>query len=252
MKIRILPLETMLNTRDLGGYSVGSVGPTASGGRKKQVKWGLLYRSGELYGNTEGDKRLLEKLGIRTVVDVRSGEEKKAAPEILPTTVRQLVELPIDAGNLMGTIFSADGGWTYASTADGARAEMKKLYTALPEEAIPKYRVLFSLLADPENVPLLFHCTAGKDRTGLAAALLLHALGAEMETIFEDYLLSTACLGRRYQSNAENAHLIPYWSVEESYLKTALIKLESYGGIDRYIRGELGAEIGHLRNLYTE
>jgi protein-tyrosine phosphatase len=247
-KTRILPLETMLNTRDLGGYSVKG----STDGRKKRVKWGLLYRSGELYDNTEGDRQFLEKLGIRTLVDFRSEEEKKAAPEILPTTVRQLVELPIDAGNLMGTIYSAAAGWSYAATAEGARAEMQSLYTARPDEAIPKYRVLFSLLADPENAPLLFHCTAGKDRTGLAAALLLHALGVDRETMFEDYLLSTECLGRRFQRTSENAHLMPYWLVEESYLETALSKLENYGGMDRYISGELGADIAHLRSLYTE
>jgi protein-tyrosine phosphatase len=242
---RLLPLEGVLNAHELGGYPVM--------GRTKRVKGGLLYRSGELYGGTEGDRRFLENLGIKTVVDFRSEEERKAFPEIMPKTVERVVELPIDAGNLMGAVFSADGGWTYPPTAAEAVADMEKLYTALPEEAIPKYRVLFSLLADPENTPLLFHCTAGKDRTGLAAALLLHALGADIETIFVDYLFSAVCLRSRYQGKAEvGPNMIPYWTVQESYLKTAFEKIKDYGGMDRYISKELEVDVERLRSLYTK
>ncbi|MDR1930289.1 MAG: tyrosine-protein phosphatase [Treponema sp.] len=242
---RIIPFKGIPNARELGTCRI------AAGG-SKQVKRGLLYRSGELAVHTDRDRRILEELGIKTVVDFRSEEEKKISPEVMPGTVRRLEELPIDAGNLMGTLYSAEEGWTYASTASGAVADMEKLYTALPQEALEKYRVLFSLLADPENAPLLFHCSAGKDRTGLAAALVLHALGADRETVMEDYLLSALCLRERLLSPGVDPRAVPYWTVQESYLRAAFVKIEDYGGMDRYIAGELGADVEHLRKLYTE
>jgi protein-tyrosine phosphatase len=130
---------------------------------------------------------------------------------------------------------------------------MTKLYTVLPEEALPKYRVLFSLLADPSNLPLLFCCSAGKDRTGVAAALILYALGAGMDTIMEDYLYSTENL-RPYWERFQKSQpcLIPYYTVTEKYLLAAFKSMEQYGGINSYITKELGVDLNHLRELYTE
>ncbi|MDR2096714.1 MAG: tyrosine-protein phosphatase [Treponema sp.] len=236
-KQRLLPAEGIYNLRELGGYPV-----TGETGLAKQVKWGLLYRAGELSGMTANDKRLLEEKNIRTVVDFRSDSERKASPSGKIATVKKKVELPIDAGNLTDMVF----------TFDGAETEMKKLYAALPEEAIPRYRVLFELLSDPSNTPLLYHCTAGKDRTGLASALILYALGAAEETIYSDYLESTRLLRERLAPMMESQpHLVPYMTVQESYLKIACAEIEKYGGFEKYIRNELNADIHHLRNLYT-
>jgi protein-tyrosine phosphatase len=129
---------------------------------------------------------------------------------------------------------------------------MKKLYAALPGEAIPWYRVLFELLSDPSNTPLLYHCTAGKDRTGLASALILYALGADEETIYKDYLESTRLLQERLAALLKDRpYMVPYMTVQESYLKIAYAEIEKYGGLEKYIRNELRADTDHLRNLYT-
>jgi protein-tyrosine phosphatase len=137
-------------------------------------------------------------------------------------------------------------------TLDGAETEMKKLYTALPEEAIPRYRVLFELLSDPSNTPLLYHCTAGKDRTGLASALILYALGTDMETIYKDYLESTRLLQEHLAVLLKGRpYMAPYMTVQESYLETACAEIEKYGGFETYIRNELRADIRRLRSLYT-
>ncbi|MDR0402552.1 MAG: tyrosine-protein phosphatase [Treponema sp.] len=237
-KQRLLPAEGVHNLRELGGYPV-----TGEAGRKGQVTWGLLYRAGELSAMTAGDKRLLEERNIRTVVDFRSNGERNAAPDGEIATVVKRVPLPIDAGNLMDMVF----------TFDGAEQEMKKLYAALPEEAVPRYRVLFELLSDPSNTPLLYHCTAGKDRTGLASALILYALGADMETIYGDYLASTALLRERLAPMMESQpHIVPYMTVQKSYLETAFAEIEKYGGYKAYIQNELRVDMGHLRDLYTE
>lgn len=219
--------------RELGGYAAAG---------QKRVKWGVLYRAGELFSMTGNDKKLLEKRNITTIVDFRAKDERDAAPDTVPATVKERLELPIDAGNLMGMAY----------TPDGAEAEMKKLYRALPEEGVPRYRVLFARLADPANVPLLFHCTAGKDRTGLAAALILYALGADMKTIFDDYLESVIHLQKRLAPVFESQpYMVPYMTVQKDYLETAFARMEHYGGLDGYIRKELGADIGRLRALYT-
>jgi protein-tyrosine phosphatase len=120
-------------------------------------------------------------------------------------------------------------------------------------EAIPRYRELFALLSNPDNTPLLFHCSAGKDRTGLAAALVLHALGADRETVLEDYLASAEHLRRHYISHIETKpHIAPYMTVREDYLATGLVEIEKYGGLDSYISHELKVDTEHLRKLYTE
>jgi len=243
-KQRHIPLQGLLNTRELGGY------PVSVNGEQKQVKWGLIYRSGSPENMNAADKALLESRNIKTVVDFRSTDERAAAFNF--STMVKKVELPIDAGNLMGTILKT-GEWNYNHTTEGAEAEMRQLYSILPVEGIPRYRTLFSLLSQPDNTPLLFHCAAGKDRTGLAAALILHALGASMETIMEDYLISTEYLQPYWKHfTDENSHMLPYMKVKNTYLLAAFSVLENYGGIDGYLVNELGTDINLLRDYYTE
>ena len=240
---RRIPLEGLLNTRDLGGYEV------IIDGKQKYIKKGLLFRSGSPEYAVAGDWKILEGLNIKTTVDFRSEEEKTAAFEL--GSVVKKVELPLDAGNLMGT-FIGTGEWLYNRNGEKAVAEMIQLYTLLPEEAIPKYRVLFSLLADPANTPLLFFCSAGKDRTGLASALILHALGASRETIMKDYLYSTENLRPYWERFIDSEpYLVPYYTVRESYLLAAFEAIEKRGGIGRYLEKELGVDINRLRDSYT-
>ena len=243
-KNRRFPLEGLLNTRELGLY------PVTVNGKQRQVKQGLLYRSGSPENSTEGDKKFLQAFNIKTTVDFRSLDEKTSSFDF-PSLVKK-AELPIDAGNLMGVFFE-DGRWPYNESPKKAEAEMIQLYTVLPVEAVSRYRELFFLLADPANMPLLFYCSAGKDRTGVASALILHALGAGRDTIMKDYCFSTENLRPYWERFADSQpHLIPYYTVKESYLLAAFKSMEKYGGIDRYISNELGADINHLRELYTE
>jgi hypothetical protein len=128
IKQRLVPLEGLSNLRELGGYPVMD-----RDGRKKQIKWGLLYRSGA--GDISAkDKQCLEDRGLKTIVDFRAAEEKEelgAGAVGQLATVSKRVELPIDAGNLMGAL-SNSGEWVYNSSAEGAVAEMIRLYTGLP------------------------------------------------------------------------------------------------------------------------
>jgi len=241
---RLLPLKGLLNTRELGGY------PVTIGQTQKQVKWGLIYRSGGPEYMTPADSAMLEERRIKTVVDFRSGNERTALFGL--SSLVQTLELPIDAGNLMGTILDT-GKWNYNPSAQGAEQEMLKLYSILPEEGLPRYRELFSLLSEPDNAPLLYHCSAGKDRTGLASALILHALGASMETIMEDYLASTENLRPYWETyGKDQPQMLPYMIVKEEYLLAAYSTIEKYGGIGSYLKKELEVDVNLLRELYTE
>jgi protein-tyrosine phosphatase len=130
---------------------------------------------------------------------------------------------------------------------------MEELYRALAGEVLPAYRQLFSLLGEGKNTPLLFHCSAGKDRTGLAAALILYALGTDKETIFADYTLSSDCLKSKYAAQlASMPQLEPMLTVRRSYLEAAFSRIDTaHGGLDAYLE-ELGADTETLRELYTE
>ncbi|MDR2702675.1 MAG: tyrosine-protein phosphatase [Spirochaetaceae bacterium] len=243
-KQRYLPFQGLLNTRELGGY------PVSINGKQKQVKWGLIYRSGGPEYMSAADKALLEGRNIKTVVDFRSAEERSVVFNL--SSLVKKVELPIEAGNLMGSILDT-GKWLYNPSTEGAEAEMLQLYSILPVEGIPRYRELFSLLSQPNNTPLLFHCAAGKDRTGMASALILHALGASRETIMEDFLASTEYLRPYWKQYIDTRScMLPYMTVKEEYLLTAFSVLENYGGIDNYLAKELMADINILQNQYIE
>ena len=180
-KAQHIPLEGTPNFRDLGGYAVkGGV-----------VKSGRIYRAGTLEKLTEKDLQMLQKLGIKTVVDLRTLFEVNRAPDKLPKGVRY-VHLPIGKDEDVKKYFepktAADvdallkpGGFIGKDKQPGydntiARGE--------------SYAKLMDLLTNPEHHPLVFHCTAGKDRTGVAAAVLLWTLGASDETVVEDYMLT--------------------------------------------------------------
>ncbi|MDR0602155.1 MAG: tyrosine-protein phosphatase [Treponema sp.] len=236
MDTGIVPLERLFNVRDLGGFA-------AADGRL--VRRGLLYRAGDLCDPSEGDRAVLEQLGIAAVVDFRSGEEKEKSPDCAIGTVRLRVELPIDAGSMIA--LSREGG---DASGEGL---MEKLYRRLAEDARPHYREFFAILAYGQNTPLLFHCSAGKDRTGLAAALLLLALGVEREQAYRDYLLSAECLAGKYRALIDgDPGIEPFMTVRRSYLDAAFDHIDGmFGGIERYLETELGADITRLRKLYT-
>jgi protein-tyrosine phosphatase len=233
---RFVPLEALFNVRDLGGYA-------AAGGRR--VKWGLLYRAGDLNELTARDRAVLEERGIKTIVDFRSQDERDSAPDCDLSTVALNRWLPIDAGSFFSL--------AELRTSDAMEALMEELYRALADKSRDQYREFFALLEDAENLPLLFHCSAGKDRTGFGAALILSALGVDREQIYDDYLLSAQGLKGKYASLvAASPYLEPAFSVRRSYLTAAFELMEkTRGGVESYLAG-LGADPERLRRLYTE
>lgn len=177
---RLLPLEGGRNFRDLGGYR-------ASDGRT--VRWGKIYRSGSMSGLTAQDFDYLGRLGIRSVYDLRTERERKGEPNRWATAAQigyWARDYAMSGGDLSRL---ADPKVTAAE----ARQLMAESYRAIPYEQAPAYREMFRQLASGQT-PLAFNCTIGKDRAGIAAALVLTALGVPRETVVADYGLTNRYL----------------------------------------------------------
>ena len=244
---RLLPLEGGRNFRDLGGYR------TADG---RHVKWGLLYRSGSMGTLTEGDKAYLDRLGIRAICDFRTTPERQDDPNLWAKTAAIPVlsrDYDMSGGDLR-QIFAS------GATPEKARAAMIATYRSLPYEQADAYRDMFAQLLKGD-VPLAFNCSAGKDRTGVAAALILTALGVPRETVFADYGLTNRYLPEALKrsgaakdpalSRIPAELLQPVLAADPAYLQTAFDAIAARNGsVEAYLKDVLGigpAETASLR-----
>ena len=247
--LRVLPLQGGRNFRDLGGYR------TADG---RHVKWGLLFRSGAMHGLTPADYATLQKLNIKVVCDFRSTGERAAKPSNWPEGTAPTIladDYPLLQSGAMPK------GDMRSWNNEQARAAMAATYPAMLTSFAGQYRRMFAeLLAG--HAPLAFHCTAGKDRTGVAAALVLLALGVPRHTVIADYLLTNRTLAtsqilgtgaRRKLPAPARAALL---AADQSYIEAALHALDQHpGGAMGYLQDEMGlspADIARLRSLYLE
>ncbi|UQZ90824.1 protein-tyrosine-phosphatase [Deltaproteobacteria bacterium Smac51] len=234
---RLLDFEGAYNVRDLGGYP-------AAGGRK--VKWGRLFRSGDLNNLSDTDLEKMAKIPLKTFIDFRDDSEVRESPDRLPSSVERAVRLPIVIGSMKEVIESGQ-------EPDGL-VMMPWINEKLATDFHETFARFLAMAAEEDNAPLLFHCTAGKDRTGFAAMLLLTALGVGMDLIMADYLLSTECLREKYAPLVErHPYMAPLVRVEPEYLEAALKVInEQYKGLDNYLANVLKADVKRLRELYTE
>lgn len=252
---RVLPLEGGNNFRDLGGYE------TTDG---RHVKWGSLFRSGTMVGLTASDYDYLGQLGIRTVCDFRSTEERTSEPTTWQgehKPARKETDYVMDNMSLMKEI--AQPGLT----PEQARGVFAGFYREVPFTFTTQYREMFAELV-AGHAPLAFNCSAGKDRTGVGSALLLSALGVKHEQVVADYLLSNryykpapAKPGAQDSTSRMLAALSPevvkvLMGVDASYIEASLASInERYGSLEKYLDEQLGvdaADLAILRSLYTE
>lgn len=248
---RVLPLQGGQNFRDLGGYR------TADG---RTVKWGLLFRSGSMHFLTPADYAYLADRGIRTVCDFRSTEERRMEAANWPA---------VKAPNVLADDYSISALYSMlkpATTVGAARKMLIDTYPELLTRFNSQYRRMFAeLLAG--RAPLAFNCSAGKDRTGIAAALILTALGVPRETVIADYLLTNRYFDPQKvvhsgaQASAGWDKLPPdvlkaYMAADRSYIEAALAVVDAHeGGADGYFRDEMGlsrADLTELRAMYTD
>jgi protein-tyrosine phosphatase len=235
---RVLSLEGGCNFRDIGGYR------TADG---RTVRWGRVYRAGVLSYFKDSDRWQLQRLSVRAICDLRRAEERAKEPTQWPDGSAQ--HLFFEDGVDMPTIraFAA----RRPESAEGMFATMLDLYRALPMWMSGRIRGMFECIAT-DGIPMVVHCAAGKDRTGIAIGILLASLGVDRSTIVEDYLLTntsdfetfirrqhTAQLGLADQHHPLLA-MPPdmrrvLLSAQPEFLSAAFAAIEELGGLDRFL-----------------
>lgn len=255
---RVLNLEGSCNLRDLGGY------PTTDG---RRVQTGKLYRSGVMAYFTDSDKQHLAELGIRAICDLRRSNERADEPTQWPSNTDVKFFVWDDE-----PVLEAQGEleWQNAISGDHVREVMIKLYRNMPAWLENRLRGVFEYLA-AGHVPLLFHCAAGKDRTGLTAALILHSIGVERDTIIADYVLTNEAVDleafilknkKAAMGLTDQEHPLQKMSLDvrealmgadAAYLKAAFEQIElEYQTVDNFLRERFGItpELQqHMRNL---
>ena len=177
--MRKLPFRSIVNFRDLGGYA-GSDG--------RRIKKGLLYRSGGLYLLNEEEFRRFRELKIGFVLDLRTRGEAEAQPDPQLPGVRLLQHSGLNHKSGAEIDFSPEGMARVGGEGQEQLRQFLGYYEELPIEN-DSFQILLQEMGRL-SAPILFHCASGKDRTGVAAMLVLYLLGAAPDTIMEDYMLS--------------------------------------------------------------
>jgi protein-tyrosine phosphatase len=231
------------NFRDLGGYR------TADGLTVRRFR---LLRSDHLGALTAEDARQMAQLGLRRVFDLRGVVERATAMCALPDVTVHSLAIEPTIVQVLADLTDAGHELTQADVV----AHMQDTYRGFVRENSHRFATLFTHLLE-SNEPLVFHCTAGKDRTGFAAALILHALGVPQDEVMRDYLLTNG----RLKPKSEWRGLAPevasvLYRVQPEFLNASFEAVQQdFGGVEGYLREALSlgpAERERLRELYLD
>jgi protein-tyrosine phosphatase len=252
---RVLPLEQGSNFRDAGGYK---------GADGKHVAWGRIFRSGAMPLLTELDYTTLEKLKIMTIVDLRSTDERMIAPDMLDDRT---------GATFISNDYSLKGLMAGYGKGDGENA-----YRGMDRFLKPQLKQVFRAMLRDEGA-VMYHCSAGQDRTGITTGLILSALGVDRATILKDYHMSTELRRPQFEmppldpADWPGNPIVPYYVASmkkpggpkaeplftpkgNSHLAQFFEMVDKdYGSVDAYLDKELGVgpqQIAQLRALYLE
>ncbi|MFB7415632.1 tyrosine-protein phosphatase [Streptomyces sp. NPDC056121] len=237
---REIRLDGAVNFRDAGGYR------TTDG---RWVRMGEIYRTASLDKLTDRDLAKLKRLGISVDYDLRTRQERTSAPDRVPAGARYVVaDVLGDLGGLSGLPASPE-----ASAQLMVDAEKTMVSAPAARQA---YTAVLHGIADADGANALFHCTAGKDRTGWANATLLTALGVPRDTVMDDYLASNTYRAKENAATlaamppAQAAVYKPMLDVRPEYLNSGFQEVTSrYGTFDRYLDKALGLSHRDVRDL---
>ena len=252
MHDRLIPFDRILNFRDFGGYDTPS-GPVARG---------RLYRSASLHDATEADIARLEAMDVRFLVDLRRPEERAFEPNRWPGEDRRSIFNDEGAGSVnlpphLVALLQSD------LSPASVTAYMKSLYREIPFDPrlVKLYRSWFEEMGD--GGAGVIHCAAGKDRTGIACALTLLALGVSEDEVFADYEFTNQAVDiearlpriqermeERLARKLDAASLRPMLGVDADYLREAFDAIHARsGGVDAYLADVLGVGTGERAML---
>lgn len=236
---RILPIKGGYNFRDLGGIS------TKEG---KTIKRNLLFRTDELSNLQPEDLDLLANLNIQTIIDFRTDFERAQSIDKVPRTCKNQIHLDILAANMAAFMAEIQKGIT------DFKPFLMNFYKemVLSDDAIKEYTAFFKVLENPENSSIIYHCTAGKDRTGVATALILESLNVGWNEIESDYLLSNIFLKTKYETYiSQNPALEDVFLVQPAYLKIAFDAInEKYQSVENYLKTVLKVDLELMKRIY--
>lgn len=237
---RMLPMTGGFNFRDLGGIRLKG---------NRRVKWGKLFRADELSHLTEEDVAYLGSIPITSVIDFRAENEIKRSPDRLPETAQYTYPIAITPGAMRTDGIQDRDRASFSQQ----MKQMNKLYVS-DTACIRAYRVMFTIIQNNLSAPIVFHCSAGKDRTGMAAALILFALGASEETVMEDYMISKFNIADKYKGLVERyPRAEPIFTVRRAYLQAGIDQIkEEHGSIMNFLTRVLKVDMPRLRRLYLE
>ncbi len=255
-----IELDGAPNTRDLGGII------TADG---REIRHGLLFRSGDLSALSDNDIKTLEEFGITLIVDLRTETERIGAPD-KPLSGARMLNLQVVEEEILGITRNSDNSVyamieTLKDTSFDIISLMTKMYETIinSEAAVKAYSNFFKEILANESGAVLWHCSAGKDRAGMATAFLLMALGVPRETIIEDYLLTNSYAGKRLldeiKLKTDDAEVIKkaeiMLSVHRDYIESVYRVIDERGGEAKFLSECLGLgedEIKTLKERYLK
>ena len=246
---RLILLEGTLNFRDIGGY------PTRFG---RHVRRHRVYRSDSLATIGDAGWERLTELGIKEIFDLRHEVERRTAPYEAPDGINATnlaigpKEVQVEAADVFELLKAGgpdDFGVDY----------MVDMYCRIFDDHANVFGELLTHLADAKRLPAVFHCTAGKDRTGIAAALVLSVLGVDRETVLHDYELTNEyrssrrieALRPRLEAEGIDVERVrPYLSAPRPALEAALAGVDlEYGGVDGFLTRRAAVSEGILDAL---
>lgn len=226
-------MDSVQNLRDIGGY------PSVKG---KMVKWGKVFRSGDLGSLTEWDSIRLDYIGIKTIIDLRTKNEVMAKP--VKYSNAEIIHIPISIGKLEdapqrvkeGKIKKGDAG-----------VYLEDEYLQFVTDNSEQFAKAMDIFKDRSRYPILISCSFGKDRTGYLSAMLLSALSVPRESVVEDYLTSNQYINMRHLakvvrrlSTDSQESITVFLTANESLLDIAFQKInKEYGSLEKYLIKEL-------------
>lgn len=240
---RVIDMNNIKNFRDIGGYLTSD---------DRQIKWGQIYRSGNLSNCTLYDQEKIRRLNIRTVIDFRSEKTIGKYPILLHPSIQKfsIPLTPMDAEKLDGQLLNQN-----YSRSDAIRY-VQEAYVDIIEKHKLEFGEMFDILTNDANYPILLSGSLGKDGVGIASYLILYALGVPHPSLEQDYMLSnklidpvTAKIDARHLPESLQEAITAMLTVNKSYLNYAIEHInQKYGSVDNYLEKELRVTSGK-RNL---